>query len=80
MAVALSQWHVCVRVRASVCTREHTHTRTESRALVDKCRLSRGGGCVSKEDSTVMQLYLLCLHGVRKQIQLKKSKKAKTSF
>lgn len=28
-----------------------------------------------KEDSTVMQLYLLCLHGVRKQIQLEKKEK-----
>lgn len=69
MAVALSQWHSCV------CMQAHTH----SRALVDKCRLSREDGCISKEDSTVMQLYLLCLHGVRKQIQLRK-KKAKTSF
>lgn len=64
MAVALSQWHSCV------CTQAHAH----SRALVDKCRLSREDGCISKEDSTVMQLYLLCLHGVRKQIQLKKKK------
>lgn len=66
MAVALSQWHSCA------CT--HAHTYTHSRALVDKCRLSREGGCISKEDSTAMQLYLLCLHGVRKQIQLKKKK------
>lgn len=74
MAVASNQWHVCVCVcecaSACTCTRTHTHTCTESRALVDKCRLSREGGCISKEDSTVMQLYLSCLHGVRKQIQL----------
>lgn len=84
MAVALSQWHACVCVceRASACTHTRTHKCTESGALVDKCRLSRGGGCISKEDSTVMQLYLLCLHGVRKQIQLEggEQKKAKTSF
>lgn len=69
-----------VRVRA--CERRSAHTQAHrSRALVDKCRLSREGGCISKEDSTVMQLYLLCLHGVRKKIQLeKKEKEAKTSF
>lgn len=78
MAVAVSQYH------ARVCERDvhahtHTHTCTESRALVDKCRLSREGGCIRKEDSTVMQLYLLCLHGVRQQIQLEKKKKKKKS-
>jgi len=66
---------VRVQVRVCKCTHTHTHTRAESRALVDKCRLSREGGCISQEDSTVMQLYLLCLHGVRKQIQLKGKKK-----
>lgn len=82
MAVALSQWHVAVRV----CERRSAHTQAHrSRALVDKCRLSREGGCISKEDSTVMQLYLLRLHGVRKKkkksIGKKKEKKeAKTSF
>lgn len=73
--------HGSVRVRA--CERRSAHTQVHrSRALVDKCRLSREGGCISKEDSTVMQLYLLCLHGVRKKIQLeeKKKKEAKTSF
>lgn len=76
MAVALSQWHVAVRV----CERRSAHTQAHrSRALVDKCRLSREGGCISKEDSTVMQLYLLRLHGVRKKknIQLERKKKKK---
>lgn len=82
MAVALSQWHTCTCVCKCASTRIHTHTHkcTESRALVDKCRLSREGGCISKEDSTVMQLYLLCLHGVRKQIQLEKKKKQRPLF
>lgn len=65
-----------MRVRA--CERRSAHTQAHrSRALVDKCRLSREGGCISKEDSTVMQLYLLCLHGVRKKIQLEEKKKKK---
>lgn len=80
MAVALSQWHVAV----CVCERGSAHTQAHrSRALVDKCRLSREGGCISKEDSTVMQLYLLRLHGVRKKNSIgkkKEKKEAKTSF
>lgn len=82
MAVALSQWHTCTCVCKCASTRIHTHTHmcTESRALVDKRRLSREGGCISKEDSTVMQLYLLCLHGVRKQIKLEKKKKQRPLF
>lgn len=72
MAVALSQWHVAV----CVCERRSAHTQAHrSRALVDKCRLSREGGCISKEDSTVMQLYLLRLHGVRKKNSIGKKKK-----
>lgn len=74
MAVALSQWHVAV----CVCERRSAHTQAHrSRALVDKCRLSREGGCISKEDSTVMQLYLLRLHGVRKKNSIEKKKKKK---
>lgn len=76
MAVALSQWHVAV----CVCERGSAHTQAHrSRALVDKCRLSREGGCISKEDSTVMQLYLLRLHGVRKKKFNWKKKRKKRS-